>query len=378
VPTFKRVRDRLEAPAIVGLLVVSMILTVALGAAAVNAQEKHFLIYLSMSYIGNDWQPEAKNMITALAQTAPYNKEVTLRITVAGTNVERQIAQINSAVAAHANGIIMYPISPTALNATVERACAAGVKMIAYDSVVTAPCAYNVTIHQHYAGHITAQWLAEILHGKGNIVMITGVPGTSVDLYRTAAAEAVFKKYPGIHVIAKVPGYWAQAPAKDAMSKILISHPASTINGIWVQVGCYAITQLYLERHYPLVPCAGEQVQGHLFYMLPKSEGGVDLPSISYSATNFTGALAFKQLVRLLNGAQTPKITYAKFNLISNRPEPGIPSVPVKLCTTGSAADLAAGCNVFPKDMNVPPGFFNGFYSPEIGLGLTAALTGSP
>jgi len=26
------------------------------------------------------------------------------------------------------------------------------------------------------------------------------------------------------------------------------------INGYWVQVGCYAITQLYQERNLPLVP----------------------------------------------------------------------------------------------------------------------------
>lgn len=345
--------------------------------AAAAAPHK-FKIYLSMSYYGNDWQVESRNMIMAMAKTSPYNKEVSLHITVAGTNVEKQIAQINSAVQAGANGIIVYPISPTALNATIERACAAGVKVIAYDSVVTAPCAYNVTIQQQYAGSIIAKWLVAQLHGKGNIVMITGVPGTSVDTYRTEAALRVFKKHPGIHVVASVPGMWAQAPAKQAMANILLSHPASTINGIWAQAGCYAITQLYLERHYKLVPCAGEQVEGHLLYMLPKSQGGVNLPSISYSATNFTGALAFKQLMNLLNGHKVPKYTYANFRLITNRPVPGIKTIPLKECKSGSAAEIKAGCEVFAPRLKVPSGFFTGFYSPEIRLGLHAALTGNP
>lgn len=349
-----------------------------IGQTALAAGHKKFLIYLSLSYYGNDWQVESKNMITALAKTPPYNKEVDLRVTVAGTDVERQIAQINSAVAAGAQGIVIYPISPTALNATIERACAKGVKVIAYDSIVTAPCAYNVTIHQHYAGRVTAQWLVDQLHGKGNIVMITGVPGTSVDIDRTSAALAVFKKYPGIHIIAKVPGLWAQAPAKQDMANILLSHPASQINGIWAQVGCYAITQLYLQRHLKLVPCAGEQVEGHLLYMLPKSQGGVDLPSISYSATNFTGALAFKELVALLNGKKIPKHIYAQFRLITNRPEPGINAIPLKICHTGTPQELRDGCDVFSPKLHVPPGFFTGIWSPEIGLGLHAALTGNP
>lgn len=385
---FKRLLTKTRFKAL-GVVMASVLLLAACGGAASpqssskpsgssTSSNHHYLIYLSLSYIGNDWQPEAKNMITALAATPPYDKEVTLRVTVAGTDVERQIAQINSAVAAGAKGIVVYPISPTALNATIERACAKGVKVFAYDSVVTAPCAYNTHVHQHLAGVQTATWLADQLNGKGNVVMITGVPGTSVDTARTNGALSVFKKYPGIHIIASVPGDWAQAPAKQDMSTILLSHPASTINGIWAQVGCYAITQLYLEHNYPLVPCAGEQTQGHLTYMLSKAQGGVDLPSVSYSATTFTGAVAFKNLVALLNGKKVPKTTYAQYRLVTNRPVSGLPTIPLKLCTTGTAKELAAGCNVFASSLNVAPGFFTSFWSPQINLGLNAALTGSP
>jgi ribose transport system substrate-binding protein len=357
-------------PVLVGALVLA-----ACGGGAGQPAKK--TIYLSMSYIGNDWQPEAKNMITALAQVPPYNSQVDLHVTVAGTSVERQIAQINEAVQAGAKGILVYPISPTALNATIQRACQAGVKVMTYDSIVTAPCAYGVTIHQHYAGQVTAQWLAEKLHGHGNIVEITGVAGTSVDLYRTEAAEKEFAKYPGIHIIAKAPGDWAQAPAKTAMSNILVSHPASEINGIWAQVGCYSITQLYTERNLPIVPCAGEQTQGHLLYMLPPSQGGVNLSSVSYSATNFTGALGLRELMALLDGQNLPHVIYAQFRLITNDPQPGVSTIPLKVCNQGTPQELANGCDVFASDLGVAPGFFTGIWSPLIGLGLHAALTGN-
>lgn len=357
------------------LLALALFLVAACGGSSSSSSGKK-LVYLSMSYIGNDWQPESKNLITALAQVSPLSNDMDLRVTVAGTSVERQIAQINGAVQVGAKGILIYPISPTALNATIKRACDAGVKIMTYDSIVTEPCAYGVTIHQHYAGQVTAQWLAEKLHSQGNIVMITGVAGTSVDQYRTEAAKAVFAKYPGIHIIAEAPGDWAQAPAKAAMANILVSHPASQINGVWAQVGCYAVTQLYQERNLPILPCAGEQVDGHLNYMLPPPDG-VSLPSISYSATNFTGALGLRLLDDLINGKSVPHVTYVEFRLISNDPQAGVTTIPLKVCHQGTPSELVSGCSVFAADLGVAPGFFDGIWSPFVGLGLNAALTGS-
>jgi ribose transport system substrate-binding protein len=82
---------------------------------------------------------------------------------------------------AGARTIVVYPISPTALNRVVRNACGKGVTVVAYDAGITGPCAYNVTIDQEEAGRVTPEWLAKKLDGKGNIVAITSVPGTSVD-----------------------------------------------------------------------------------------------------------------------------------------------------------------------------------------------------
>jgi len=144
-----------------------------------------------MSYIGNDWQAEAENMVKAMAASPEYQNKVDLKVQVAGPNAQRQIQQINAMVQQGAQAIVVYPISPTALNQVVGNACARHVVIIAYDAAITAPCAYNVHIDQLQAGRATAKWLVKKLGGKGNVVMITGVPGTSVDTQRTKAAKAV-------------------------------------------------------------------------------------------------------------------------------------------------------------------------------------------
>ena len=184
-----------------------------------QAAEK-YKIYLSMSYTGNDWQAEAANMIQAMAISPEMKGKVDLKVQVAGPNAQKQIQQINSMVQAGAKAIIVYPISPTALNEAVKAACAKGVIIVAYDGVIEEPCAYNVHVDQGKWGQVNAEWLVEKLGGKGNIVMITGVPGTSVDTMRNKSAREVFAKHPGIKIVAEANGMWSQAVARDRKSVV--------------------------------------------------------------------------------------------------------------------------------------------------------------
>src|SRR6202046_4333112 len=149
--------------------------------ASAQAADKKFKIFLSMSYIGNDWHAEAANMVKAMAAHKDFADKVDLQVQVAGPNAQRQIQQINAMVQQGAQAIVVYPISPTARNGAVKNACDKGVMIIAYDAEITEPCAYNVSIDQEEAGRVTAAWLGDALHGQGNNVVLTGVPGTSVD-----------------------------------------------------------------------------------------------------------------------------------------------------------------------------------------------------
>src|ERR1700741_846025 len=246
---------------------------VFLASAGISAQaEDKFKVFLSMSYIGNDWQAEAANMVKAMASHSSMRDKVDLEVQVAGPNAQRQIQQINAMVQAGAQAIVTFPISPTALNAAVKNACDKGVLVFAYDAEITEPCAYNISIDQEEAGRVTAEWLGKKMNGKGNIVVITGVPGTSVDTLRTKAAKEVFAKHPDIKIVAEAVGMWSQAVARTEMSKILATQNWDHIDGLWMQVGCYTANALQLEagkKASQLLPCAGEGSNGGRIQMLP-------------------------------------------------------------------------------------------------------------
>jgi ribose transport system substrate-binding protein len=354
-----------------------------LTAAAGGAQAEKFKIFLSMSYIGNDWQAEAANMVKAMASSSTYKDKVDLEVQVAGPNAQRQIQQINAMVQAGAKAIIVYPISPTALNQVVKNACAKGVVIIAYDSIISEPCAYNVHIDQKAWGEASAEWLVDHMGGKGNVVMVTGVPGTTVDTLRNEGAKAVFAKHPDIHVVGEVTGMWSQAVARTELTKLIATKPWDQINGLWMQAGCYTANSMQSEAGVTddkIRPCAGEASNGGRIQMLPtgtevEGASGTYRPMgakrWSSGSQNFTGALALALAVKKLEGGTIPQLTTVGQNIITNEN--------VKLCKEGSWAEMKAGCNVFEPSIIANPGWFASVYSettPEIGL--NAALVGQP
>ncbi len=351
-------------------------------ADTVSAAEK-FKIYLSMSFIGNDWQAEAANMVKAMAAHESMQDKVDLQVQVAGPNAQRQIQQINAMVQAGADAIVVFPISPTALNGVVKNACAKGVLVIAYDAEITEDCAYNVSIDQLEAGRVTAEWLVDKLGGKGEIVAITGVPGTSVDNLRTEAAKKVFAKHPGIKIVSEAVGMWSQAVARTELSKILATRDWGQIDGLWMQVGCYTANAMQLEagkKTEELLPCAGEGANGGRVQMLPMGtevEGAsgpyspLGAERISYASPPYSGGYALKLAVQKLEGKDVPKRITLPLPLVTNDT--------IKLCNEGTWAEMKAGCNAFLPSLVPNPGWFASIFSeatPEIGF--AAALVGQP
>jgi ribose transport system substrate-binding protein len=348
------------------------------GSAAATEKYK---IYVSMSYIGNDWQAEAQRMISAMAQSKTYRDKVDLKVQVAGTDARKQIQQISAMVQAGAQAIIMFPISPTALNNVVKNACDKHVIVIAYDAEVTEPCAYNIHIDQAEAGRVTAEWLVNELNGRGNIVVVTGVPGTSVDKLRTGGAKAVFARSPGIKIVAEIPGMWSEAVAREKLSQILAVRSWSGIDGIWTQGGCFTAAAMQIEAGIPtdkIKPCAGESDNGQRVMMLPAGAvDGIDeiyrpfgYRSISFGSPPYSGALALKKAVDLLEGRPVPKRIVL--------PLPLAKAGEMKLCAEGSWEEMKNGCNVFDPKL-VPPGWLADIYGPETPeVAFRAALLGQP
>jgi ribose transport system substrate-binding protein len=367
------IRTAIAATAAVGLVAGAAAL-----APAAKAQEK-FKVYLAMSWIGNDWQTGAMNMVTAMSKHKNYRDVVDFSVQASGDNAQKQIQQINAMVQSGADAIIVYPISPTALNQVIKRACDKGVVIFTYDSVVEEPCAYHVGVDVVKGAYDRAIWLFNAMGGKGNVVEITGVAGTSFDSRSNDGTQLALKEFPDIKIIASANGQWSQPEARVQMTKILATHSWDEIDGLLVQTGCYTITQMQLEAGIApkdLKPCGGEAANGHRVQMLPEDSGvpgAVGLRSYSSGSAVFGAAVAFKLAMnKLMNGVEPERST-----VVSHSP---MTTETAKLCKEGTAEEVTAGCNIINPELMPNPLFYADVFAPDLlpELGLNAVLLGQP
>ncbi|WP_413732592.1 sugar ABC transporter substrate-binding protein [Sodalis sp. RH20] len=338
------------------------------SAAQAEDAPKKYKIFLSLSYSGNNWMSETANIIKSLAKTPPYDKMVDLQEVISGTDPQAQISAYESMIAAKADGIISFPISPTALNRVIRRGCSQGVKFFMFDSTVTEKCAYNISYISAGAGENMAQQLVNELGGKGKIFMNRGVPGTSVDKRHFDGAMHIFKQYPGISVVSEYYGYWDDRISQRETAKALAAHP--DVDGIWSELGEAGVLNAVADRKGRMMPIMGENMNGFRLGFLDADYRKRGLSGVSAGSPPATAGYAFKLMMEVLTGKRQLEPTNIEY------PLPWVTADQMKLCQGGVIAD---GCNVFAANL-VPEGFSTEIYHPEFlpEITLDSALKGVP
>ena len=106
---------------------------------------KKWVIALSNSYYGNTWRRQMVESFKEAAEQAKKEGRIADFIIENGDgSVNQQVAQLNGLILRGVDAIAINSASPTALNGVIEKACAAGIKVIAFDSIATAPCCYKL------------------------------------------------------------------------------------------------------------------------------------------------------------------------------------------------------------------------------------------
>jgi ribose transport system substrate-binding protein len=313
--------------------------------AVTAAQAEPFKIAVSNSYIGNSWRVQMIKFMESYVAKNLADK-VTLSVNNAGTDAQKQIAVISDMISDGVSAILINPASDTALNGIIEEACSRGIVVISFDQPVTAPCAYVVAVEFTEIGRIHAQWLADTLGGKGNVIINRGVAGFPADTNMNAGMHGVLEKYPDIKIVGEIFGKWDNAVTQQELTKVLTATPQ--VDGILNQYAAYGALQALLNLNRPLLAMSGQGGNGWRTAMLKYKDK--DLKGVSAGDPAVIGAYAVKIAYDILSG---------------NPPADKKVSVPVPTTTT---ADLKPGVNVFP-DMS--PDLDADTDIPGANLGLT-------
>ncbi|MDQ0195077.1 ABC transporter substrate-binding protein [Paenibacillus wynnii] len=147
-----------------------------------------------------------------------YNAEV---ITVsADQDLAKQTAQIEDFITKKVDLILLSPFDSKGIAAAVQQAKTAGIPVICVDGSADGGIDSVVMSDNVMAGTLAAQYLADRLGGKGNIVIIDGPPVSAVT-DRIKGFEEGIKAFPDIKVISKQNGEGNREKALSVMENIL-------------------------------------------------------------------------------------------------------------------------------------------------------------
>lgn len=265
-----------------------------------------WVIGLSNSYYGNTWRKQmVENFNTAAetAKTAGYIADY--EVQNGDGTVNAQIAQMNTFILKQVDAVCMNAASPTSLNTIIKQAYDQGIKIIAFDSIVSSPYAYTMDFDFVGYGKGVVDSIADLTGGEGNVILVRGVSGSAPDLQMFEGNEIALAGYPGLKVVATINGEASATKAQEEITKILASLPE--IAGVITQGGgdAYGVAQAFEQSDQEKLPVIiGDNSGEFIQWWVEKAKEGYQ--TYSQGTTPSISSAALWVSLYILNGCEVP------------------------------------------------------------------------
>ncbi len=178
-------------------------------------------VVLSLSTLNNPFFIELRDG----AQAEADKLGVELQITDAQNDSATQANQLATA-ATTADAVIINAVDSDAVSASASALNDAGVPIVAVDRAVNgADVASFVASDNVAGGEQAATALAEAIGGKGEVIVLQGVAGTSASRDRGEGFQKGLAAYPDITVVATQTANFDRAQALDVTTNLLQANP---------------------------------------------------------------------------------------------------------------------------------------------------------
>jgi ribose transport system substrate-binding protein len=153
---------------------------------------------------------------------------------IAAEGPEKQIADIETLMTKGIDGLVILATESAPLTPIAKEAKNKGIFIVNVDRGFTEPGIADIFLEgdNKAFGRKSAEFIVQRLKGKGNVVVLRGIPST-VDSDRVDAGMEVFKANPGIKVLDVQPAFWNRQKGLEVMEAMLAKH--SKIDAVWAQ-----------------------------------------------------------------------------------------------------------------------------------------------
>lgn len=149
------------------------------------------------------------------------------------TEFARQIQIVDSMISRHVDGIALAAAERTALVPSVDRAAAAGIPVVIFDSGLDSDKYVSFVATNNYEGGVqAARTLGKLLNGQGTVGMIQHTPGSTSTMDREKGFEdTLAKEFKGMRIVGRQYSMSDRAKGRSATENILTANP--NLSGIF-------------------------------------------------------------------------------------------------------------------------------------------------
>ncbi|HET6438188.1 MAG TPA: substrate-binding domain-containing protein [Anaeromyxobacter sp.] len=317
--------------------VYSLLLAMLFIPAAALAK-KAPVIALSNSFYGNSWRKQMVDTMQEAAKDAKAKGLISDFVVANGDGTENtQIQQMNSLILQKVDAIVINAASLTGLNGVIAKAHEKGIKVIAFDSIVSSPFAYKIEYDNRSWGSISAKYVVDRFKGNAKILITRGVLGSAPEKDDYEAMMEIFKANPGIQRLGEVDTEADIAKSQSAVANVLPSFP--DIDACVGMSGDYGVVQAFQNagRKVPVI-VGSNRAEFIKWWIDEKAKNGYE--TISLGSEPSIGAVAFWVSVHILKGDKVPEMIKKPFEL---------PLVPVTNENVDQFKDIQPGTVIAQK-----------------------------
>ncbi|UCB45934.1 MAG: substrate-binding domain-containing protein [Spirochaetota bacterium] len=197
------------------------------------AKKGPYVVGFSNASISNSWRVFFERQVRYGYE---LNKDQIKRyyVTDANDKPDKQIADVEDLLAKGVDVLILSAATMAALDPVARRTMRRGIPVICVDRRVTSDESFVsfITSSNVAQGRAQMLWLAEMLGGRGNIVMLGGIAGSGPAEERRSGGEEILSAFPNVKVLDFQYANWSPAEGKRIMKALIQTH-GRKINGIW-------------------------------------------------------------------------------------------------------------------------------------------------
>ena len=155
-----------------------------------------------------------------------FHDDVELRFASAYDSDQRQVEQIDSLVASGIDLLIVAPNQVATISPAIDRAYDKGIPVIVFERKTNSQKYTAFMGADNYEmGRQMGDYIATRLHGKGRVMEVMGLKGSSPAIERHKGFAEAIARYPGIQVVAVLQGDWTEQTAYRMVRQWRHQHP---------------------------------------------------------------------------------------------------------------------------------------------------------